>query len=879
MSEILLGDPISIENGFTVQITNFDSYVSLPGKSYRDYHIRVEANSEPLTPPGFYVFPSENGMITVKNLIAGQKVKLLVYFRNLGLAPRIQAISKEGTPALKTILVPELTNLVSTEDGFTATIANWNKDYKFTASPNTEIKKDRVVRKGLKRGQRGPVTITTSRSGYESGTATVTHFADPLKATYDAPKSIDEEGWTAQLTNYTTNTDYIWTFVAVNGIGELGASDNAPAVSPGGLLTVRGLSGAGTTSSVQVTISRGNGPSWEVVDGVNEYESGEATIIGTSMQPSERWIHVGLLGPDTEHKLDNNNDTRPTYILKSTSAALVKPVTVYEISYISHLTPAQMKDLVTGNDLTACDAKKSFLLEGDEELKVNETTENVNNTLFTYYWSQQDNLKIIEGADNNSIKINGKYTQTSLQPREILDLLTTDDQSIGLLHKISYWGNTKNTNVEKDDTEDADAASKRPYGMVLSAELPLTFVPSLWKLPVNMRRTSGTRIVSSPYEFNLVQTLKSGWFNGNLKASPGSGIRRIVRPAALAYRYYNDSRSLFNGDKNPDTSVRKFSYPLGITVCVILEYQIEGEVREYKDFITAKTLPERLKTTKYTLNKRVPIKMMLPYQMVREFTGYVENSERFRNALDGTDSRIYLEPLGLGHPFYRAPGHKDETKAMEDFQAHLLKEIPEIIQRDIDSFLVDGPGFWTLFDKEVDSDGVQKIDFNQQIPYQKKTSSVDTKYTRRPRVQSISEDRCYYYKTYNIHLGSLKAATSDIFISRLTIVDGSRNTYAMTITFYNDLDRNPDVASVPPITDLGLEVSHVDTDLLYQTNKKSLMPQFMDDTRADSPARYHLPSAGVRTLVGGVADLDVNAGWVDVRAGWVQTELFEKPAY
>ena len=881
MAQIELGDPISIANGFTVQITNFDSQAQ-PSNKYR---VGIRSNSARSTPLDPTV--SSEGIITVKNMIPTQKATVQV-----DLPGSSTVVSKEGAPSLQPAHVPELTNLVSTKDGFTVTIANLNKDYEFKAtSPNTEIKKDRVVRTGLKRGQRGPVTITTSRSGYESGTATVTHFADPLIPTFDNPKSRNEEGWTAQLTNYTTNTDYIWTFVAVDGIGQLGASPNVPAVSPRGLLTVRGLSGAGTTSGVKVTISRGNSPSWVVVDGVNEYESGEETIIGTSLQPSERWIHVGLLGPATEHKPDNNNDQRTTYDLKRTSGATIKSVPMYEISFISHLTPAEMRLKDPGN--------KDVLHQG-EELNVNETTENVENTLFRHYWSQQNNLKIIEGADNTSIKLKGQnYTSTFLSPIEILNLLTKDDEeSEGLLNKISYWGNLQDP-IRR--AYDVYAPSKRPYGMVESEELPLTFLPSLWKFKEArpLIPPGPAPAQSLPHELNLVQTLKSGWFDGitrvntEVEGPVQIGGKFIHRDKPLAYQLYNTKKFLLNPLYNTDEGTpKRLGYPLEIEVCVILEYQIEGEVKEYEDFITSTKLPTLTKTTKYTLNKRVPIKMKLPYQMVREFTSIVRNWESFRNALDGTASVLSLETIGSGHYGYKGPNEKEPTLYMEDFQAHLLKEIPEIIQKDIDIFLIQGPLYYDTFDEQIMEGNtgilptvpVKKINFKKANFYLDPTSTTD-KFNRRPRARFFpKKPGCYYYNTFNINLDSLQAATSDIFISGLTIhgiapADGTRlginsADNPVMITFYNDLDRNPDVSSVssvPPTTNLGLEVSHVFSNGRYDMRSiKDLIPQFYDDKKPENPARYYQPFMGVRMLMGGISQNGVP------KAGWVQTKLFHK---
>lgn len=317
-----------------------------------------------------------------------------------------------------------------------------------------------------------------------------------------------------------------------------------------------------------------------------------------------------------------------------------------------------------------------------------------------------------------------------------------------------------------------------------------------------------------------------------------------------------------------------------------------GQVKSYEDSIQSNELPKEPESKQYKFKHRVPISMVLPYKMVRNFN---DNPPQSYDIFKTTNNSTYsLEPID------------DEKKSMQAFQTFLLNKIPETIQSTIDLFLLEGPTYYKSHPQK-DSNGNWKINFKERLHHQEQTDDLDrpkpatvsgktTIFRPNTKFKEISPE-CYIYDTYNINLDSLQAATSDIFISRIEIPDANNPPNPVIIAFYNDLD----LAFKPAGADGNAQYGEKRTDLELQTGirrastgyklilgQKDLIPQFkgdvgegagqsIDTLRADtllSLPIYYDPIRDVDSsysdrfsLMGGRADTSQNtkksfAGWV-----------------
>ena len=180
-----------------------------------------------------------------------------------------------ATPAgsTDTSLTPSFGVPVSSSDGFTVQVSNYDDSYSWavtstagSASINTS---GLVTLTDLTPGQSATATVTTTRAGVDDGSADVTgsaSVADALTPSFGAPSST-ADGYTVQVSNY--DGDFTWG--VASSAGSVGINES-------GLVAVSGLN-PGQASTVTVTTTRAG-----FGDGAAEV-SGSATI-GAALTPT-----------------------------------------------------------------------------------------------------------------------------------------------------------------------------------------------------------------------------------------------------------------------------------------------------------------------------------------------------------------------------------------------------------------------------------------------------------------------------------------------------------------------------------------------------------------------------------------------------------------
>jgi uncharacterized repeat protein (TIGR02543 family) len=161
-------------------------------------------------------------------------------------------------------LTPTFGSPTATADGFTVQISNYSSNYTYagtaTASGSVAISNTGLVTvTGVAANTLSVLTITTTRSGFSSGSANVTQtsLASALTPVIDDVLTTND-GFTVSQKNYDANFTY--TFTLTNGaLATMNLSN--------GLITVTNLS-VGTSSTITIVTTRQN------------YQSGSATATG-----------------------------------------------------------------------------------------------------------------------------------------------------------------------------------------------------------------------------------------------------------------------------------------------------------------------------------------------------------------------------------------------------------------------------------------------------------------------------------------------------------------------------------------------------------------------------------------------------------------------
>ena len=153
----------STADGFTVQVSNYDAA----------YVWEVSASTGTAAIDGA-------GLITVSNLAPSQSATVSVTASRTGYESGVADIS--GSASVGVALTPEFGGVVSTADGFTVQVSNYDSGFTWDVAPTAGVasisSSGLVTVAGLMSGQSSVVTVSTSRSGYESGNADVSGSAN-----------------------------------------------------------------------------------------------------------------------------------------------------------------------------------------------------------------------------------------------------------------------------------------------------------------------------------------------------------------------------------------------------------------------------------------------------------------------------------------------------------------------------------------------------------------------------------------------------------------------------------------------------------------------------------------------------------------------------
>jgi hypothetical protein len=233
--------PTILNNGYTVQITNYDSSFT--------YASTVTS--------GGTVSIGADGLVTVSQLADGVSATTLVTTSKVGHAIASSAITSNSTnPGL----VPEFGIPVATATGFLVPVTNYNALHTWTVTNNSSGAISEIITVGantnvrinnLPEGEPVVVTVSSARENYFNASSTITlTLRQGLTPTFGAITPTNN-GFTVQVTNYYSEAErndlaYNWAISASSGSASINSS---------GLITVTGL-GIGTTAELTVTTSR-----------------------------------------------------------------------------------------------------------------------------------------------------------------------------------------------------------------------------------------------------------------------------------------------------------------------------------------------------------------------------------------------------------------------------------------------------------------------------------------------------------------------------------------------------------------------------------------------------------------------------------------------
>ncbi|MDZ4249391.1 MAG: InlB B-repeat-containing protein, partial [Candidatus Nanopelagicales bacterium] len=254
--------PVSTADGFTVNVSNYNSDFTWPAPTVTEGGTATAGTADGSVLP-----------ITVTDLAPGQSADLTVTTTRTGYHDGTATV---GGAALDAALTPAFDAPVSTADGFTVNVTNYNSDFTWPAPTVTE---DGTATAGtadgsvlpitvtdLAPGQSADLTVTTTRTWHAGGAATVTGTAitgAALTPTFDAPVST-ADGFTVNVTNY--NSDYTWPAPTVTaGTATVGTADGS--VLP---ITVTDLA-PGQSADLTVTTTR------------TGYHDGTATVSASAL--------------------------------------------------------------------------------------------------------------------------------------------------------------------------------------------------------------------------------------------------------------------------------------------------------------------------------------------------------------------------------------------------------------------------------------------------------------------------------------------------------------------------------------------------------------------------------------------------------------------
>ena len=172
----------STADGFTVQVSNFDAA----------YVWEVSASNGSAVIDG-------SGLVTVSDLTPTQSATVSVTASRTGYESGVADIS--GSASVGVALTPEFGGVVSTADGFTVQVSNYDTAFTWDVTPTAGVasisSSGLVTVAGLMSDQSSVVTVSTSRSGYESGGADVSGSANDTGSNLNITFAMTEQPSTA----------------------------------------------------------------------------------------------------------------------------------------------------------------------------------------------------------------------------------------------------------------------------------------------------------------------------------------------------------------------------------------------------------------------------------------------------------------------------------------------------------------------------------------------------------------------------------------------------------------------------------------------------------------------------------------------------------
>ena len=285
--------PIPTANGFTVNVTNYDSaYKFVPRTSAGHLNTGIAVGTTlPLTvqlesrsSATITITTSRNGYVVGRASVTGSRLP---------------------SPGL----IPTFSTPVSTATGFTVNVTNFNSAYTFTPTSSAGSvvvgeKHDHILRlavNALAFGVSATITVTTARTGYGVGTASVTGNAllAALMPTFSTPVST-AIGFTVNVTNY----DPAYKFATRTSAGRVNAGIASGTTLP---LTVK-LDSRSTATITVMTTRLG-------------YVTGRATVTGNKL-PSAALVPTFSTPVSTATGFTVNvTNYNPAYTFTPTSSA------------------------------------------------------------------------------------------------------------------------------------------------------------------------------------------------------------------------------------------------------------------------------------------------------------------------------------------------------------------------------------------------------------------------------------------------------------------------------------------------------------------------------------------------------------------------------
>jgi hypothetical protein len=312
------GTPTATADGFTVQISNYSGDYTWAGSATASGSVAINGT----------------GLVTVTGVAPGTSSTATITTTRTGYTGGSATVS--GTSITGSVLTPTFGTSTATADGFTVSITNYSASYTWagsaTASGSVAISGTGLVTvTGVAPGTQSVATITTIRTGYTSGSATVTGTSitgSALTPTFGSATATNS-GFTVQISNYSAS--YTWAGTAT--------ASGSVSINGTGLVTVTGV-GPGKVSVATITTTR------------TGYTSGSATVTATANRVAATST---VVTPGTDAALVL---VRTTFLQTNPIAARVN-------------TPSKVTFLANNKAIPGCSALKTVLVSSNHTATCN----------------------------------------------------------------------------------------------------------------------------------------------------------------------------------------------------------------------------------------------------------------------------------------------------------------------------------------------------------------------------------------------------------------------------------------------------------------------------------------------------------------------------